>query len=179
MPAQTWISEIGNLWLRPPIRLRFNSDNTVPSELHGFRALIISALNNKTMLLVVYSDPSSSSSYFICQRRRRATRKAEAHHTLVAHYITIINVRIKHTTHISTYKHSKQVHHSTHYTLTHTQTQNNHLKWRPRSTLLVTVLLTVNSYKELITFMWYVHDYCSVILPLSAMLLLSGTREEM
>ena len=29
----------------------------------------------------------SSSSYFICQKRRRATRKAEAHHTLVAHYV--------------------------------------------------------------------------------------------
>jgi len=46
-----------------------------------------------------------SSSYFICQKRRRATRKTEAHHTLVAHYITIVNMRIKHTTHISTYKH--------------------------------------------------------------------------
>jgi len=53
------------------------------------------------------------------KKRRRATRKAEAHHTLVAHYIMIVNVRIKHTTHISTYKHSKQVYDSTHYTLTH------------------------------------------------------------
>ena len=55
--------------------------------------------------------------------------------------------------------------HITQYTLTHTQTQNNHLKCRPRSTLLVTVLLTVYNYKELITFTWYVQDYCSVILP--------------
>ena len=89
--------------------------------------------------------------HFICQKRRRATRNAEAHHTLVAHYIMIVNVSIKHTTHISTYKHSKQVYHSTHYTLTHTPTQNNHLKCRPRSTLLVTVLLTVYNYEELIT----------------------------
>jgi len=94
------------------------------------------------------------------KKRKRATRKAKAHHTLVAHYITIVHVRIKHTTHISTYKHSKQVYYSTHYTLTHTQTQNNHLKCRPRSTLLVTVLLTVYNYKELITL-----AYCSVILP--------------
>ena len=58
------------------------------------------------------------------KKRRRATRKAEAHHTLVAHYIAIVNMRIKHTTHISTYKHSKQVYHrtSTHYTLTRTHT---------------------------------------------------------
>jgi len=93
---------------------------------------------------------SSSSSYFICRKRRRATRKAEAHHTLVAHYMTIVNVRIKHTTHTSTYKHSKQVYHSTHYTLTHTQTQNNHLKCRPKSTLLVTVLQQL----------CYGHEYC-------------------
>jgi len=52
-----------------------------------------------------------------------------------------------------------------HITHWHTQTQNNHLKCRPRSTLLVTVLLTVYNYKELITFTWYVQDYCSVILP--------------
>ena len=88
--------------------------------------------------------------FFICQKRRRATRKAEAHHTLVAHYMTIVNVRIKHTTHTSTYKHSKQVYHSTHYTLTHTQTQNNHLKCRPKSTLLVTVLQQL----------CYGHEYC-------------------
>ena len=73
-------------------------------------------------------------------------------------------MRIKHTTHISTYKHSKQVYHSTHYTLTHTH-RHNHLKCKPRSTLLVTVLLTVYNYKELITFTWYVQNYCSVILP--------------
>jgi len=73
-------------------------------------------------LVLIKEGDASLSSYFICQKRRRATRKAKAHHTLVAHYITIVNVRIKHTTHISTYKHSKQVYHSTHYTLTHTQT---------------------------------------------------------
>ena len=108
--------------------------------------------------------------FIFAKKSRRATRKAEAHHTLVAHYIMIVNMRIKHTTHISTYKHSKQVYHSTHYTLTHRQTQSNHLKCRSRSTLLVTVLLTVYNYKELITFTWYVQDYCSVILPAGACL---------
>ena len=44
-----------------------------------------------------------------------------------------------------TYKHSKQVYHSTHYTLTHTQTQNNHLKCRPRSTSLVVIIANTTS----------------------------------
>ena len=36
------------------------------------------------------------------KKSRRATRKAEAHHTLVAHYIMIVNVRIKtYNTHIN------------------------------------------------------------------------------
>ena len=32
--------------------------------------------------------------FYLPKKRRRATRKAEAHHTLVAHYITIVNMRI-------------------------------------------------------------------------------------
>ena len=66
--------------------------------------------NFRAIIIIIFYLPKKEAGY---------TRKAEAHHTLVAHYITIVNVRIKH---ISTYKHSKQVYHSTHYTLTLTQT---------------------------------------------------------
>jgi len=114
------------------------------------------------IISIIFYLPKKEAGYQKSRSSSYAGRPLYTHRWFI---ITIINMRIKHTTHISTYKHSKQVYHSTHYTLTYTQTQNNHLKWRPRSTLLVTVLLTVNSYKELITFTWYVQDYCSVILP--------------
>ena len=40
--------------------------------------------------------------FYLPKKSRRATRKAEAHHTLVAHYIMIVNVRIKtYNTHIN------------------------------------------------------------------------------
>ena len=74
------------------------------------------------------------------KKSRRATRKAEAHHTLVAHYIMIVNVRIQYTYQPTNIQSKYTIAHITHWH-THTQIQNNPLKCRPRSTLLVTVLL--------------------------------------
>jgi len=45
----------------------------------------ISEVHTKQFDFINLVDARQSSSYFICQKRRRATRKAEDHHTLVAH----------------------------------------------------------------------------------------------
>ena len=78
----------------------------------------------KTVNFYRASSSSSSSSYFICQKSGQATRKAEAHHTLVAHYIMIVNVKIKtYNTHINLQTFKASIPYHTLHTDTHTDTK--------------------------------------------------------